>query len=352
MAVRVNPNGPTRSRALLPPAMLGLGLLAAMAGQASVSGNLCCIRNVQRGSCKYWGKTGSPKYGPPSCEGKVKVWTGPKQYGCNPCCAGTWQEECATCSCSKCNPLTEYESEAPTFRTDRKCSTCANLQCPTGKYRTGTCGDDGKGYICKACDNLQCAGEHEYRAGSCGGSTTPTANAYTCDTHQPCPKDTEYIPSDATHRMCPQCPPGQHQPLAAHRQRNCIDTTTLRTTTATATTTTTVKTYDILLVNVSCSASGICRAFSPPFFIFLAETLLPEDGSYFLNLPLLVFTAIISMPLLSHLPSDCCHSLFACGFHLMLLAQPPRLLLLRKQTQPFGLNNAQGSLPPPRTSRL
>lgn len=35
MAVRVNPNGPTRSRALLPPAMLGLGLLAAMAGQAS-----------------------------------------------------------------------------------------------------------------------------------------------------------------------------------------------------------------------------------------------------------------------------------------------------------------------------
>lgn len=35
MAVRINPNGPTRSRALLPPAMLGLGLLAAMAGQAS-----------------------------------------------------------------------------------------------------------------------------------------------------------------------------------------------------------------------------------------------------------------------------------------------------------------------------
>lgn len=35
MAGRVNPNGPTRSRALLPPAMLGLGLLAAMAGQAS-----------------------------------------------------------------------------------------------------------------------------------------------------------------------------------------------------------------------------------------------------------------------------------------------------------------------------
>lgn len=35
MAVRVNPNGPTRSRALLPPAMLGLGLLAAMAGHAS-----------------------------------------------------------------------------------------------------------------------------------------------------------------------------------------------------------------------------------------------------------------------------------------------------------------------------
>lgn len=35
MAGRVNPNGPTRSRALLPPAMLGLGLLAAMAGHAS-----------------------------------------------------------------------------------------------------------------------------------------------------------------------------------------------------------------------------------------------------------------------------------------------------------------------------
>lgn len=35
MAVRVNPNGPTRSRALLPLAILGLGLLAAMAGHAS-----------------------------------------------------------------------------------------------------------------------------------------------------------------------------------------------------------------------------------------------------------------------------------------------------------------------------
>lgn len=57
--------------------------------------------------------------------------------------------------------------------------------------------------------------------------------------------------------------------------------TTTTTATATTTTTTTVKTYDILLVNVSCSASGICRAFSPPFFVFLAETLLFEDGTIF-----------------------------------------------------------------------
>lgn len=35
MVRRVNPNGPMRSRTLLPAAMLGLGLLAAMAGQAS-----------------------------------------------------------------------------------------------------------------------------------------------------------------------------------------------------------------------------------------------------------------------------------------------------------------------------
>ena len=35
MAGRVNPNGPTRSRVLPPPAMLVLGLLAAMAGHAS-----------------------------------------------------------------------------------------------------------------------------------------------------------------------------------------------------------------------------------------------------------------------------------------------------------------------------
>lgn len=114
---------------------------------------------------------------------------------------------------------------------------CENVICAAGWYRAGTCGADGKGFTCSACDNLQCTGEHEYRAGTCGGEITPTANAYTCDTHEPCPdNDTYYIPSNTTHRTCPPCPAGQHQPSAAHRERNCIDTTST-TTTTTATTT-------------------------------------------------------------------------------------------------------------------
>eukprot|EP00729_Bicosta_minor_P019066 gene19066-3863_t len=92
------------------------------------------------------------------------------------------------------------------------CIPCENKICAAGRYRVGTCGADGRLLACSACDNLQCTGEHEYRTGTCGGETTPTSNAYTCDTHEPCPQDTQYTPSDTTHRTCPSCPSGQHQP--------------------------------------------------------------------------------------------------------------------------------------------
>ena len=59
MAVRVNPNGPTRSRALLSPAMLGLGLLAAMAGHASAE--LGC-RPVNSGTSDERSFLSDPEY--------------------------------------------------------------------------------------------------------------------------------------------------------------------------------------------------------------------------------------------------------------------------------------------------
>eukprot|EP00729_Bicosta_minor_P008162 gene8162-15104_t len=150
----------------------------------------------------------------------------------------------------KCNPLTEYESEAPTFRTDRKCSTCANLQCPTGKYRTGSCDSKTKGYACTPCSNIKCA-KNQYRAGVCSG----TQNDYSCNTHKPCPSNTYYVPSDDTHRTCPACPAGQHQPKTSHRSVECIPITTTSTITSTSTTTETSTTSTITSTSTTTETS-------------------------------------------------------------------------------------------------
>lgn len=138
-------------------------------------------------------------------------------------------------TCPKCSATT-YK---PT-RGNTGCIDCTNAVCPETRYRSGTCGETGNGFACNVCANLDCStqGEHMYRAGTCGGQTTPTVNGYTCDKHEPCPdKDTYYVPSDDTHRTCIPCTAGQHQPFANHRERNCIDTTTTSTTTTTTTTT-------------------------------------------------------------------------------------------------------------------
>lgn len=143
-------------------------------------------------------------------------------------------------TCPKCSATT-YK---PT-RGNTGCIDCTNAVCPETRYRSGTCGETGNGFACNVCANLDCStqGEHMYRAGTCGGQTTPTVNGYTCDTHEPCPdKDTYYVPSDYTHRTCIPCTAGQHQPFAKHRERNCIDTTTTSTTTTTTTTTSTTLT--------------------------------------------------------------------------------------------------------------
>eukprot|EP00729_Bicosta_minor_P002666 gene2666-20380_t len=109
----------------------------------------------------------------------------------------------------------------------KQCIPCDNAVCPENEYRSGSCNSDGAGFTCSACDNFDCTskgersgqGKHMYRAGTCGGQATPTVNGYKCDEHKPCPDiDTFYLPSDDTHRTCPLCPAGQHQPVATHRE--------------------------------------------------------------------------------------------------------------------------------------
>eukprot|EP00729_Bicosta_minor_P000445 gene445-31467_t len=213
------------------------------------AGDGACITRIGCNAGSYWADTNTSAKGTCktcpvgtysstanvlTCKTCPLVQCSTEQYLVGSCGGTTSNKQCLPCQNVECTQADQVRTG--TCASDGSgfaCSSCENAACAQEQYRAGTCGNDGKGYICQACDNLQCTGEHEYRAGSCGGSTTPTANAYTCDTHEPCPKDTEYIPSDTTHRTCPQCPPGQHQPLAAHRQRNCIDTTTSTVTTST-----------------------------------------------------------------------------------------------------------------------
>lgn len=145
---------------------------------------------------------------------------------------------CTPCPPLQCDSNTQYQvGDCGDSANTKQCIDCNNAVCPANQYRSGTCDRSGIGFQCNPCDNLDCSaqGDHLYRAGTCGGAT----NGYTCDTHEPCPDiDTFYLPSDDTHRTCPPCPAGQHQPFANHRVLECIDTTTSTATTATTTTST------------------------------------------------------------------------------------------------------------------
>lgn len=188
--------------------------------------------------------------------GDYRSGASPTRRGaCTPCPIGQFSVSANVNRCTPCPPLqcdssTQYQvGDCGGSANTKQCIDCNNAVCPANQYRSGTCDRSGNGFQCNPCDNLDCSaqGDHLYRAGTCGGTT----NGYTCDKHEPCPDiDTFYLPSDDTHRTCPPCPAGQHQPFANHRVLECIDTTTTTTTstsstttaTATATTTTSIST--------------------------------------------------------------------------------------------------------------
>eukprot|EP00729_Bicosta_minor_P025711 gene25711-34661_t len=210
----------------------------------------CCVGGYYHafGRC-YECRPGSYKRdaGNRACTSDPDCWPGQYRYGgsstspatCGWCPTGQYSislnvGRCTECpkSCNGGQYLTD--GYCGFFTNNKRCIDCINTVCPPNQYRSGTCDSSGRssggtGFQCNQCDNLDCSaqGDHMYRAGTCGGQATPIVNGYTCDTHEPCPDiDTFYLPSDDTHRTCPRCPAGQHQPVADHRELECIDTTT------------------------------------------------------------------------------------------------------------------------------
>eukprot|EP00729_Bicosta_minor_P025955 gene25955-18765_t len=148
---------------------------------------------------------------------------------CHRCSPGHYSKSSDANTCTPCRNCKETQVAIGECAgtADTQCEECDNAVCPENEYRSGSCNSDGAGFTCSTCDNFDCTskddrsspGKHMYRAGTCGGQATPTVNGYTCDKHEPCPAiDTFYLPSDDTHRTCPLCPAGQHQPVATHRE--------------------------------------------------------------------------------------------------------------------------------------
>ena len=97
-------------------------------------------------------------------------------------CSGTTNGYgCNTCSNLNC-ASGKYRSGSCSGTTDGyRCYTCSNLNCVSGKYRSGSCSGTTDGYRCITCSNLNC-NSNQYKSGSCSGTT----NGFKCNTQPSC----------------------------------------------------------------------------------------------------------------------------------------------------------------------
>ena len=119
---------------------------------------------------------GAPSSDRYSCSSCSNVNCRGGQYRSGSCGGTTNGYKCNTCSNQNC-PANNYRSGSCRGTSNgMRCNTCRNINCGTNRYRVGSCGGTSNGFSCRSCSSINCKSGY-YRSGSCSGTT----NSFKCN---------------------------------------------------------------------------------------------------------------------------------------------------------------------------